>query len=114
MNRFGKHVRMSPSYNAIFDTEHLTDGMIQAAIRNHNVGGCANSRKVVHGNAVPTDRWYASKLKSSDPKTIQNAFDNQVKNQIVTLRSIKRMPKRPVLAIDMHLIEYYGKNQTIL
>ncbi len=99
---------MSIRYNAIFDTGHLIVGMIQAAIYNRNVGGCTNSRKIGQDSIVPTDMWYASKLKSAYSPIIQNAFDSQVNNQIMT-KSIKRISQRPVLAIDMRLIEYYGE-----
>ncbi len=47
---------MSIRYNAIFGTEYLNDGIMEVAVHNSNVGGCANAGKFTRGNVIPSVR----------------------------------------------------------
>ncbi len=55
MSKFLQCIHMSIRYNAIFGTEHLNDGIMEAAVRNSNVGGCANAGKFTRGNVISSD-----------------------------------------------------------
>ncbi len=69
---------MPGHHNTIFDINTLNAGIINAAIRDSSVGGCANARKSLGGRKEPSDRWFASMLKSTVVAEVQNVFDMQV------------------------------------
>ncbi len=56
MGKFLQCIHMSVRYNAIFGTGHLNDGIMEAAVRNSNVGVCANAGKFTRGDVISSVR----------------------------------------------------------
>ncbi len=93
--------------NAVFGVDALNRGMLGAALRDSSVGGCANAAKAVHGRAAPSDRWFASALRGAGGAGIQDALGGAVGRQAAALKKAGRLPRKPSIAIDMHLIPRY-------
>ncbi len=101
---------MPGHHNTIFDINTLNAGIINAAIQDSSVGGCANARKSLGGRKEPSDRWFASMLKSPVVAEVQNVFDMQVTQQFKKMVRLGMVPKEGLtIAIDMHLIPRYDK-----
>ncbi len=115
MGKFLQCIHRSVRYNAIFGTEHLNDGIMEAAVRNSNVGECANAEKFTRGNVISSDEWFAIKLKSEYSETIQSGI---VWTNVAPYRHAEAVwtnaKKKSTMVIDMHKIKYYGKKPTTI
>ena len=84
--------------------------MMNAAVRDSSVGGCANAAKEAKGRKVPSDRWCASMLKSVDTDCLQEGLENSIRDQIRIFKRHGKIPKKGMtVAVDMHLIPRYDK-----
>ena len=100
---------LAHGHNAIFGIDDLNWGMLRGALMDASVGGCAKAQKQ-RDDGVPSDRWFASRLKGIPLRLIQAAFDERLARQYDIFRKLKRIPKEGLtVAVDMHLISRYDR-----
>ena len=100
---------LAHGHNAIFGIDDLNWGMLRGALMDASVGGCAKAQKQ-RGDGVPSDRWFASRLKGIPLRLIQAAFEERLARQYDIFRKLKRIPKEGLtVAVDMHLISRYDR-----
>ena len=98
---------LAHGHNAIFGLDGLGLGMIRGALPDASVGGCAKAQ-MLKDDGVPTDRWFASKLKGIPLRLIQAAFEERAARQYDIFKLLKKVPKEGLtMAVDMHLIPRY-------
>ena len=106
-------INMPEGHNIKFDLGDLNSTMMAAMLMDASIGGCANAVKTKYGSRTPSDRWCADKLKKTDTEKLQKEFALSVRRHIKTLRKKGKIPKKGVtIAIDLHKIERYDKDQT--
>ena len=109
-------IRMPEGHNTIFDSKDLNRRMMDAAIRDSSVGGCADAVRTTGGRAAaPSGRWCAGIIRRTEKDALQKGLCDTIRRQVGTLKKkggsgISRITRKGMtVAIDMHLIPRYDK-----
>ncbi len=108
-------IRFSDRYNAVYDPEIFHEMMIKAVMAGSNLASVVNavreSRMTTSARnpRMPTAEWFRQRTKDAEIDLVAGCIGTVISRQVATIKAAGGFPKRPVVAIDKHLIPRYDK-----
>ena len=109
-------IRFPGRYNAVYDHEIFHEMMIKAVTTDSNltsvVTAARESRMATSAQNphMPTAEWFRQRTRNAEVDLMNGCIDTIISGQVASIKAAGRFPKRPVVAIDKHLIPRYDKN----
>ena len=108
-------IRFSDRYNAVYDPEIFHKMMIKAVMTGSNltsvVTAARESRMATSAQNphMPTAEWFRQRTKDVEVDLVDGCVGKIISGQVASVKAAGRFPKRPVVAMDKHLIPRYDK-----
>ncbi len=108
-------ISFSDRYNTVYDPEIFHKMMIKAVMTGSNltsvVTAIRESRMATSARnpRMPTAEWFRQRTKNVETGLAEGCIGTIISGQVASIRAAGRFPKRPVVAIDKHLIPRYDK-----
>ena len=108
-------IRFADRYNAVYDHEIFHEMMIKAVMASSNltpvVTAVRESRVATSAQNphMPTAEWFRQRTKNVEVDLMNGCIDTIISGQVAAVKAAGRFPKKPVVAIDKHLIPRYDK-----
>ena len=108
-------VSLSDRYNALYGTNEFHGAMIKRVVQNHNVASVvAATRNAMTfaggtGSFWPTPEWHRQCASRISPDEMQECSKSMLAGHVRTMRELGMVSKRPIIAIDKHLIPRHNK-----
>ena len=108
-------ISFSDRYNAIYDSDVFHKMMIKAVMAGSNLTSVVRAARdsVMTASAksprIPTAEWFRQRTKDAELGLVAGCINEAISRQVAIVKAAGRFPKRPVVAIDKHLIPRYDK-----
>ena len=108
-------IRFSDRYNAVYDPEIFHEMMIKAVMAGSNLASVVNAARKsrmatsARNPHMPTAEWFRQRTKDAEVDLVAGCIGTVISGQVASIKAAGRFPKRPVVAIDKHLIPRYDK-----
>ena len=108
-------IRFSDRYNAVYDPEIFHKMMIKAVMAGSNLASVVNAVREsriatsAKNPCMPTAEWFRQRTKDAEIDLVAGCISTVISGQVASIKAAGRFPKRPVVAIDKHLIPRYDK-----
>ena len=108
-------IRFPDRYNTVYDLEIFHEMMIKAVTTDSNltsiVTAARESRMATSARNphMPTTEWFRQCTRNVGVDLMSGCIDTIISGQVASIKAAGRFPKRPVVAMDKHLIPRYDK-----
>ena len=108
-------IRFPDRYNAVYDHEIFHEMMIKAVTTDSNLTSVVTAAREskmatsAQNPHMPTAEWFRQRTRNAEVDLMNGCIDTIISGQVASIKAAGRFPKRPVVAIDKHLIPRYDK-----
>ena len=108
-------VPLSDRYNTLYGTSEFHGAMMKGVVQNRNVvsviAATRNAKTLAGGTGSfwPIPEWHRQYASKIVPDRLQECSKAMLAGHVWTMRELDMVSKRPIIAIDKHLIPRHGK-----
>ena len=108
-------VPLSDRYSALYGTSEFHGAMEKEAVQNRNaasvIAATRNAKTLAGGTGSfwPTPEWHRQCASKIVPDRLQECSKAMLAGHVQTMRELGMVSKRPIIAIDKHLIPRHDK-----